>query len=87
MNEPRKHPDIFTAEEAAEYLHLDRDKGEQTLKTLREKGVLTGFWLGPGLMYHRRDLDRAADVIFGVTTAIETKPSKSRAPQLRIGRN
>jgi hypothetical protein len=81
----RKHPDIFTPEEAAAYLHLLPEEGVRTLKTLREKNVLRGFWLGPTFMYHKRDLDLAADQIFGIVQPIQSKPRPQRSgPRLRI---
>jgi hypothetical protein len=58
-----KHPDIFTPEEAVEYLHL---KDERELRTLREDFGLVGFpGVGKGFMYWREDLDRAALRWFG----------------------
>lgn len=86
MSEERKHPDIFTPEEAAAYLHQPGDEsGTQTLKGLRDKGLLRGFWLGPTLLYHRRDLDLAVEQIFNIISPIKTRQSKSRGvPELRI---
>lgn len=59
----RKHPDLFTPEEAAEYLHLD---GTRSLETLREKFGLIGY---PGVnkayLYYRDDLDACAMKLVG----------------------
>jgi hypothetical protein len=63
----RKHPDIFTPEEAVAYLHLDPEGGLRTLETLREKHGLVGQQVGKGYMYHRRQLDAVVDRLFGVT--------------------
>jgi hypothetical protein len=64
--ENRKHPDVFTPEEAATYLHLDPDTGLRTLETLREKHELVGFQVGKGFMYHRRNLDALVERLFGI---------------------
>ena len=59
----RRHPDLFTAEEAIVYLHLD---GERALRTLRDDYGLVGHpGVGKGFMYWREDLDRAALRIVG----------------------
>lgn len=56
--EPRKHPDLFTPEEAAAYMHLDSVRG---LETLREKYDLIGYaGVNKALMYYREDLDACA---------------------------
>jgi hypothetical protein len=58
MGETRKHPDLFSPDEAAEYLHLE---GKESLKNLREKGLLVGYsGFARHLIYHREDLDRCA---------------------------
>jgi hypothetical protein len=62
----RQHPDLFTGEEAAIYLHLDPVKGERTLETLRERDGLVGFRIGKEFMYHRLHLDSLIDRIFGI---------------------
>lgn len=71
MDDPRKHPDLFTPEEAAEYLHLP---SVETLKTLREKKVLVGFpdWTRYTI-YHREDLDDCAARMCGRTPAPRMK--------------
>jgi hypothetical protein len=66
----RKHPDLFTPEEAAEYLHLDPETGKRTLETLREKHGLVGQQMGKGFMYHRRNLDEVVNRVFGVMAKI-----------------
>lgn len=63
--ENRKHPDLFTPEEAVAYLHLDPEVGSRTLETLREKYGLVGQPLGRGYMYHRANLDALVARIFG----------------------
>jgi hypothetical protein len=56
--ETRRHPDLFTPEEAAAYLHLP---SEESLKTLREKKFLVGYeGYARHLMYWREDLDNCA---------------------------
>lgn len=60
---PRRHPDIFTAEEAVAYLHLE---SVRSLDTLRDEGLLTGHRpVGKGYLYHREDLDTCALKMFG----------------------
>jgi hypothetical protein len=64
MQEHARHPDLFTAAEAAVYLHLadnleaaqSAKDWERTLETLRADG-LRGVKMGRGFMYHREDLD------------------------------
>lgn len=54
----RKHPDLFTPEEAAAYLHLDSVRG---LETLRLRYGLVGYsGVNKSLMYFRADLDACA---------------------------
>ncbi len=63
MSEARKHPDLFTREEAAAYLHLSSVRSLETLRKPPEKG---GFGLsghrptGRGYLYHREELDKVA---------------------------
>jgi hypothetical protein len=57
----RRHPDLFTPDEAAEYLHLE---GPQCLAALRDAYQLTGRRVGKGFMYHREELDTCALRIF-----------------------
>ena len=73
MIEFRKHPDLFTAQEAAEYLHLDAEAGERTLETLRQKHGLIGQQVGKALMYHRKNLDACIDRIFGVASSASSQ--------------
>lgn len=60
--QPRRHPDVFTGEEAAEYLHLPNPA---TLTWLREQKFLLGHQVGKEYMYHRSDLDACACMMFG----------------------
>lgn len=53
-----KHPDLFTADEAAAYLRLPSDR---SLETVRDKYGLRPLPLGQGL-YHRADLDRVVQL-------------------------
>lgn len=53
-----KHPDIFTPEEAAEYLHLDSVRGLDTLR--RDYGLVGYSGVNKSFVYHRDDLDRCA---------------------------
>lgn len=69
----RKHPDIFTAEEAAEYLHLDPEGGERTLETLRDKYGLVGQQIGKRLMYHKKNLDACVARLFGTQAGAAKK--------------
>lgn len=63
----RKHPDVFTPEEAVEYLHLDPETGLRTLETMREKHGLVGVQMGKGFMYHKRNLDALVERVFGLS--------------------
>jgi hypothetical protein len=58
MDAGRRHPDLLTPEEAAEYLRLTSAKA---LEKLRNEKMLTGHdgW-APYMIYHREDLDRCA---------------------------
>lgn len=59
----RRHPDLFTAEEAAAYLHLD---SVEQLRNLRDNYGLQGYpGVGKGFMYWREDLDNCALRIVG----------------------
>lgn len=62
----RRHPDLFTADEALQYLHLSGE-ADRTLETLREKHQLIGQKVGRALMYHRRHLDSLIDRLFGIS--------------------
>ncbi len=54
MAEERRHPDLFSASEAATYLHLEN---AVTLDHLRREKLLTGFMIGKQMMYLKNDLD------------------------------
>lgn len=62
MPETRHHPDLFSPDEAAAYLHLD---STATLDTFRQRGWLEGYRAGKGLLYWRADLDDCALRIVG----------------------
>lgn len=72
---PRRHPDLFSTEEAVAYLHLDGPRG---LETCREKFGLAGYQ-GPNksLMYWREDLDACAKRIVG-RDKVTAQPGKLR---------
>jgi hypothetical protein len=59
---PRRHPDVFTAEEAVAYLHLE---GEGSLDWLVGKSFLRREKVGRVYLYHREDLDACARLMFG----------------------
>jgi hypothetical protein len=54
----RKHPDIFTPDEAADYLHLDSVRGLETCR--RDFGLAGYAGINKSFIYHREDLDRCA---------------------------
>ena len=62
MEEKRRHPDLFTAEEAADYLRLE---SVNSLRTIRDQFGLVGHTAGKGYVYWREDLDNAALRIVG----------------------
>ena len=63
MEAKRQHPDIFTAEEAAEYL---RQETVRSLDTLKENFQLKCYQSGRARsLYHRSDLDAVALRMFG----------------------
>jgi hypothetical protein len=55
---PVRHPDLFTPEEAAAYLHLDGVRGLETLR--REYGLVGYAGVNKSFLYHREDLDAVA---------------------------
>lgn len=54
----RRHPDLLTAAEAAEYLCLE---GPRSIQRLRQQGRLEPVDLGRRNLYHRSDLDAFVD--------------------------
>ena len=62
MSETRKHPDLFTPAEAAEYLHLE---SVNTLETLERDHKLQRCKAGKAVLYWRKDLDAVAYSIAG----------------------
>jgi hypothetical protein len=75
----RLHPDVFTAEEAAAYLHLEN---VATLEWLREKDCLIGHIIGKAYMYHREDLDDCAGRMFDKMDKAVYRPNKRQALKL-----
>lgn len=71
-----RHPDVFTAEEAAVYLHLEKTA---TVEWLREKGMLIGHKVGMCYMYHREDLDHCAAHMLGKVHAPPSTRQVNRA--------
>jgi hypothetical protein len=88
MDDVRKHPDLYTGEEALVYLHLDKltSDPERTLETLRDNYGLVGQRLGAGkLLYHRRNLDAVVDRVFGVVDAdAAAEQVRAQAAQLPV---
>jgi hypothetical protein len=76
MNKPRQHEDLFTAEEAAAYLHLENIA---TLDTFRAQGWLNGYKAGKKLIYRRDDLDDCALRIVGIEPPARLKPPKLKS--------
>ena len=62
MTEARKHPDIFTPDEAVEYLRLDSTR---TLDWLEKHFHLRGHVIGSVKRFHKEDLDECALRAFG----------------------
>lgn len=60
-NRLTRHPDVYTAAEAAAYLGLE---SERSLESLRDKWGLRPLPFGRGL-YHRRDLDAVVEAAMG----------------------
>lgn len=58
MAEPRRHPDLFTPDEAAAYLALESDR---SLETIRKRWGLSPIAWGKEHVYHRADLDEAVE--------------------------
>lgn len=56
--QPRRHPDLFTEDEAVEYLRL---KSERSLETIDKHYGLKPLCLGKDPVYHREDLDRVVE--------------------------
>ena len=64
----RRHPDLFTDEEALIYLH--REPGDTSiLETLREKHDLIGFKIGNRYVYHRKHLDNLVIRLAGIVAS------------------
>ncbi len=62
MSDVRRHPDLFTPEEAVAYLHLE---SPATLETLERDHKLFRCKAGKSVLYWRRDLDAVAYSIAG----------------------
>jgi hypothetical protein len=81
----RKHEDIFTADEARDYLHLENIA---TLDHLRREKMLTGYMVGKQMMYWREDLDDCAMKMMGRTPPTRQPALKPLKPleELRMAR-
>jgi hypothetical protein len=67
MADKGPHPDLFTAEEAIEYLHLPPPPtGLRVLETLRYEKGLIGRRITRKYHYHRRDLDDFIQKVWGL---------------------
>jgi hypothetical protein len=75
MTDARKPPDLFTPDEAAEYLHVT----VVTLDTLRRNYRLRGYSAGKSYVYWRADLDDCALRIVGIEP-----PSRVERRSLRL---
>lgn len=73
------HPDIFTPEEAMEYLRLDTTR---TLDWLEKHFHLNSQVVGTAKRYHRGDLDECALRLFGR----HEKPSGAKELRIAGGR-
>ena len=78
MNEARRHPDLFTPEEAAAYLCVEVAQ----LPTLKKDFGLLGHSVGKATVYWRKDLDAAAFKIVGLRVPAEL----TRPMELRVAR-
>src|SRR4051812_15530435 len=67
----RRNPDIFTPDEAVEYLRLE---SERSLEFIRKEYDLVGTRIGKGFLYHRRHLDACINRMFGLQPATRTTP-------------
>lgn len=63
MADNRRHPDIFTSDEAAEYLRLPNADALATCRS--EFGLQPLSGLTKGYLYHREDLDLCVKRMFG----------------------
>ncbi|MBC8105899.1 MAG: hypothetical protein H7Z14_04865 [Anaerolineae bacterium] len=83
MNDPRRHPDLFTEAEALSYLGIvvesESDRG-RAIAALRENNGLVGMRFGGRhYMYHRAHLDDCVARTFGVAgSAISATPAITR---------
>jgi hypothetical protein len=59
----RRHPNIFSSAEAAEYLHLDSERGLQTLRN--NFGLIGYLGVNRSYVYWKDDLDACALKLFG----------------------
>lgn len=78
MNEPRRHPDLFTASEATAYLSVS----EAQLETLTKDFGLIGHPVGRTKVFWREDLERTAYLMVGRTPP----PELQRGKELRMAR-
>lgn len=68
MSEPRIHPDLFTADEAYQYLRLASAESLRHLEKLDMLKGATGFTKHK--LYHRNDLDECARRMFGLAPSM-----------------
>jgi len=89
----RRHPDLFTAEQAACYLHLDEmhsddgrrdgnvtEKALRTLRTLIEQRCLAPTPIGKHNMFHRVNLDRCVEKLMS-NSSVPTPPPAPGGPR------
>lgn len=90
MPEQRIHPDLFTPQEALEYLHMPYDS-DRSFDTFKEQGILTGAAFGRTTLYHRDELDALVIHKFAFveqakrTAKISPAAQPESGPRLRIG--
>jgi hypothetical protein len=54
----KRHPELYTAEEAVEYLRLD---SSHSLETIKKNYGLKPLHLGKQPVFHRKDMDEAVE--------------------------
>jgi hypothetical protein len=69
---PRRHPDVFTDEEAAAYLHAPSPRSLETIR--RDFGLVGHQLFGKSFLYHREDLDAVVLRMFGKDRAKKEDP-------------
>jgi hypothetical protein len=66
MADARKHPDLFTAAEAMEYLHMDGPGHEGTLAAFVRGGHVPAHPLNGSNYFWRDELDELAEKMFAI---------------------